>query len=258
VLTHSEARRARTVVAEPWRNGRLPPVRKLGNTLSVDPRDEAELLSGRTIVLTKRYTYSVKNVDEILKKMIDGVAPPKFTVSYLKSIGFNSSNDRAIIPLLKDLGFLSDDGTPLPRYLAYRDPSRSKAVMAEALREAYEDVFHIREIPTPADRGAIEGLFKSRHNSTDKVAKLQTATFFALLKHADLKAKAPAPAILETPKKEQPEQKPKVEPNGSPAAAELRQLTTELHYTIQVHLPATKDIEVFNAIFRSLRENLLS
>ena len=30
-----------------------------------------------------------------------------------------------------------------------------------------------------------------------------------------------------------------------------------LHYNIQIHLPATKDIEVYNAIFRSLKEHLL-
>jgi len=31
-----------------------------------------------------------------------------------------------------------------------------------------------------------------------------------------------------------------------------------LGYTINLHLPATSDIAVFNAIFKSLRENLLS
>jgi hypothetical protein len=30
-----------------------------------------------------------------------------------------------------------------------------------------------------------------------------------------------------------------------------------LHYNIQIHLPSTKDVEVFNAIFKSLREHLL-
>ena len=30
-----------------------------------------------------------------------------------------------------------------------------------------------------------------------------------------------------------------------------------LHYNIQIHLPATKDVEVYNAIFKSLREHLL-
>jgi hypothetical protein len=209
-------------------------------------------------MLTRRYLVSTRNLDEILKKIVDGVAPPKFNLDHLKSIGFGSSSDRAIIPLLKDLGFLSADGTPVQRYHDYRDRSRSKAVMAEALRDAYEDVFHIREIPTSADRSAIEGLFKSKHNSTDKVAQMQAMTFFALLKAADLKARSPAPAILEAPEREPVKQEGNEGPDGAPAPSELRQLTTELHYTIQVHLPATKDIEVFNAIFRSLRENLLS
>ena len=30
-----------------------------------------------------------------------------------------------------------------------------------------------------------------------------------------------------------------------------------LHYNIQIHLPATKDIEVYNAIFKSLKEHLI-
>jgi hypothetical protein len=31
-----------------------------------------------------------------------------------------------------------------------------------------------------------------------------------------------------------------------------------LGYRIEVHLPATKDVEVYNAIFRSLRDNILA
>jgi hypothetical protein len=209
-------------------------------------------------MLTKRYLVSTKNLDDVLKKIVDGVAPPKFTIDHLKSIGFASSSDRGIIPLLKDLGFLSADGTPLPRYHSYRDRSRSKAVMAEALRDAYEDVFHIREVPTTADRGAIEGLFKSKHNSSDKVAQLQAMTLFALLRHADLKAKSTGSVVPDLPTQTLAREEPKDLPNGAQPPSELRQLTTELHYTIQVHLPATKEIEVYNAIFRSLRENLLS
>ena len=190
-------------------------------------------------------------------QVIDGVAPARFTIEHLKSIGFGSSSDRAIIPLLKDLGFLAGDGTPLARYNAYRDRSRSKAVMAEALREAYEDVFHIREVPTQADRPAIEGLFKSKLNSSDKVAQLQGMTFFALLKNADLKAAPPSPKVPENVVRPEPEAVVEISEVQDRGDETRSSLTTELHYTIQVHLPATKDIEVFNAIFRSLRENLL-
>ncbi|MDB5180194.1 MAG: hypothetical protein JWN12_826 [Candidatus Saccharibacteria bacterium] len=170
-------------------------------------------------------------------------------------MGFASSTDRGIIPLLKDLGFISADGAPLAPYHAYRDRSRSKAVMASALRSAYEDVFHIREIPTASDRSAVEGLFKSKHNSTDKVAQMQAMTFYALLGLADMKSSVPAAIIPESVKQEQ-EDKPLAD--NEDLVSPISRLNTELHYTIQVHLPATKDIEVFNAIFRSLRENLLS
>ena len=33
--------------------------------------------------------------------------------------------------------------------------------------------------------------------------------------------------------------------------------TNEFHYNIQIHLPATNDISVYNAIFKSLKDNLL-
>ena len=54
-------------------------------------------------MLTKRYMASTKNVSDIFQQIVKGTAPSAFTVEHLKSIGFSSSNDRAIIPLLKDL-----------------------------------------------------------------------------------------------------------------------------------------------------------
>lgn len=44
-------------------------------------------------MLTKRYLVTTKNLNPILKKIVDGVAPAKFTTEHLKSIGFGSSND---------------------------------------------------------------------------------------------------------------------------------------------------------------------
>jgi hypothetical protein len=70
-------------------------------------------------MLTSRYMTSVENLPAIMQKIVDGAAPEKFTVSHLKGIGFKSSNDQGIIPVLKDLGFLSADGAPTKRYLEF-------------------------------------------------------------------------------------------------------------------------------------------
>lgn len=207
-------------------------------------------------MLTGRYMTSAKNLPGIMQKIIDGTAPPKFTVAHLKGIGFKSSNDQGVIPLLKDLGFLTADGTPTQRYHDYRDKSRSRAVLGQAIREAYEEVFHIKETPTKSDRAAIEGRFKSTHNASDRVATLQAATFLALLDLADLTAKVPP-----RKKKEEEGEKPDREPPGGgaerPGVPTPGLPFTGLRYNIEVHLPATKDVEVYNAIFKSLREHLL-
>jgi hypothetical protein len=50
-------------------------------------------------MLTKRYLFSVKNLPTILQKIVDGTAPQKFTVEHLQGLGFESSADRAIVPV---------------------------------------------------------------------------------------------------------------------------------------------------------------
>ena len=61
--------------------------------------------------------------------------------------------------------------------------------MADAIREAYGDLFLIKEHPVEADKPAIQGKFKSFHNVSDNVASLMMKNFYALLELSDLSAK---------------------------------------------------------------------
>lgn len=204
------------------------------------------------MALTNVYVQVYGQFPEFFQRISDGQAPQQFTQQHLKDLGFSSTNHRAFIPLLKALGFLSVDGTPTARYHAYRDKSQSKKVMAEALREAYSDLFVIKTIPTEADRALIEGKFKSTHNATDRASKLMANTFYALMAFADFQNQ---PIRTEPEKKKVEEVKENDEHSKLPVLPVVSSPT--LHYNIQIHLPATKDIEVFNAIFKSLREHLL-
>jgi hypothetical protein len=146
------------------------------------------------MALPEIYVQNYGQLPEVFKRLSDGQAPEKFTRQYVKDLGFQSASFHALIPLLKGLGFLSSDGVPTARYHAYRDQSQARRVMAEALRDAYSDIFTIKAEPTDADRALIEGKFKSAHNTSDRVAKLMASTFLALLSLADLKS-ASAKAI---------------------------------------------------------------
>lgn len=210
--------------------------------------------------LTDAYVLTPGQLPEFFQAICNGQAPPQFTQQYLKDLGFTSTNHRAFVPLLKSLGFLSADGAPTGRYHDYRDSSQSKKIMGDAIREAYGDLFLIRAQPTESDRAIIEGKFKSAHNVADNTAKRMASTFLSLLALADLSATgsppkpAPQPAAGAEP---DAAKSPPADPR--PANAPMpQQAPPGLHYNIQIHLPATKDVEVFNAIFKSLKEHLLA
>ena len=212
------------------------------------------------MALTNAYVLPHKRIKDVFQKIRDGQAPDRVSIQLLKDWDFKSTNDRAFIPLLKALGFLSADGVPAQRYHNYRDHSKSQAILGEALKEAYSDIFLIKEHPTSSDRKSIEGKFKSFHNVSDNVADKMTKTFFELLSLADLTAEG-SPSLSEESPEETEESGDNN--NGSPIIQAPPQYhipsnkVSGLHYNIQIHLPATKDIEVYNSIFKSLKEHLL-
>ena len=159
-----------------------------------------------------------------------------------------------MIPLLKALGFLSADGSPTARYHAYRDHSQARKILGQAVRETYGDLFTIKAQPTEADKSLIEGKFKSAHNTSERVAKLMASTFYSLLPLADLTTASHTPSPLPTPAAEPKVTAKPPEDFKNPLGPTVG---PTLHYNIQIHLPATKDVEVFNAIFNSLREHLI-
>ncbi|HYM20761.1 MAG TPA: DUF5343 domain-containing protein [Candidatus Kapabacteria bacterium] len=203
------------------------------------------------MALPTTYTQASNLLGEFFNKIRDAQAPDKFVQQQLVDFGYKSKNHRAFIPLLKALGFITVDGVPTQRYHDYRNHALSKRVMGEALKTAYSDIFLIKAHPTVADRSLIEGKFKSYHNASDVVAGLMAKTFYALLDLADLTEDKTSPSGIITPKAVASESDDD-EQNGINKLA-----TVGLHYNIQIHLPATKDVEVYNAIFKSLKEHLL-
>lgn len=200
--------------------------------------------------LTSAYVLAYGRIPDVFNKIRDGQAPDQVTRQLLKDWGFASSNDRAFIPLLKALGFLSPSGQPTQRYHDYRDHSRSRVIMGEALREAYHDLFLITSNPKESDREPIRGKFKSFHNTSDNTAQNMTQTFFALLKLAEFGHEKRKIEKSSDESHHPPDSTPPIIDNGA-------SISPSFHYNIQVHLPATKDVEVYNAIFKSLREHFV-
>ncbi len=127
--------------------------------------------------------------------------------------------------------------------------------MGEAIKDAYSDLFLIKSHPKEQDKSLIEGKFKSYHNVSENVAKLMSKTFFSLLSLAELdfdEKKLQGEKV-----QKRVEEKVEKEEAHSNSQMPIDSNGLGLHYNIQIHLPATKDVEVYNAIFKSLKEHLI-
>lgn len=205
-------------------------------------------------------------LENLFNTLRQGQAPSKFTREFLRDMGFKSSNFHAVIPLLKGLGFLASDGSPTQRYKEFLDPTRWKKMVAEGVREAYSDLFVIKSKPTKSDRNLIAGKYKSTYNLSETAADRAARTFLALLDLCDpdvLYGSEKVSAVEEAAATEAEPTEAAPPAEAAPMATEQESQSTPasyslgLRYNIQIHLPATKDVEVYNAIFKSIREHLL-
>ena len=214
---------------------------------------------GATMSLLNQSVQVYGKIGGLFETLRQGQAPDKFTREFLKDIGFTSSNDHAFIPLLKGLGFVSADGSPTQRYRDFLDQTRWKKILAEAVREAYGDIFILKSQPSKSDEKMIAGKYKSTYNLSDIGAERAARTFLSLLSLADQDTLYRSDSkVIPDPKVEEPVV-PSKDPPISPAGAAIvpQPIPIGLNYNIQIHLPATKDIEVYNAIFKSLKEHVI-
>ena len=207
------------------------------------------------------YMVSVSNLPDIMAKIRSAGTPPKFTHDFLKSnLGFGSSNDRAVIKLLKALGFLTADGTPTARYNAYRGAEPGKAVAA-GLREGWAPFFLSDQKVYEKTSGQIQAIAKNATGAGDAVATKMASTFKSLADLADFAAPADdfkgaaTEEDTDTPEGQEVslEDKPPFVP---PPAREHPGILT-LSHDIHLHLPPTSDVSVYRAIFQAMKSELM-
>ncbi len=210
------------------------------------------------MALSDAYLISTKNLPEILKAIRQAQPPERFTNKFLEGLDFKSTNDRAIIGVLKALGFLDESGTPKQPYFDYMDDERHKSVLAEGIRRAYADLFKLNKDANEKDAAWVKNKLKmlTQGTKSDTMMAKMKPTFLSLCKEADFSssvATASKETKAETPNESQPSAPlPQEQPNGRG-----KQHRFGLAYNIHIELPAVRDQAVYDAIFKSLRENLL-
>lgn len=169
-------------------------------------------------------------------------------------MGATGGAARPVVPILKATGLLNQTGAPTELYAQFQTESGRPAAALQALRNGFGEVFRRNLYAHRADEAAlvdvivaITGLPKK-----DGIVRYILATFQAFQETAKL-AREDAPGDEQADSGQ----------NSDPAPLPPREIIhggagrLQLAYNINVVLPETTNVEVYNAIFRGLKANLL-
>lgn len=196
------------------------------------------------------YVYNSGTLKKYLEMIPDAGTPPKITQPYLEAAGFKSKNDRAIISVLKFIGFLGGDGTTTQDYALLRDKTQSGAVMASHLRTAYSELFGMFPDAYNKSNDALRNFFATKTTAGGAALGLIVATFKTLCESADFGA--PTPVL---PQVKEPSE-------GQPVSRDLKlppitETGVTINLNIQLQLPPTEDSSIYDKIFESLKKHLI-
>ncbi len=206
------------------------------------------------------YTISNNKIRPVFARIQTAAKPERVSQTLLAQWGFTASNDRAMLRVLRDLRFTNENGVPTAAYDSLRDHANWKYTLADQIRICYADLYAIDPNFHALSEAEIKSTLMRITGKDEETAKRYFATFKTLASLANF---SPRPggkkSVDDKPVDDAVIQKVEVPlqaPPPAPAAPEHSKRKTEYHYNIQIHLPVTSDISVYNAIFKSLKENL--
>ncbi len=202
---------------------------------------------------TLPYITAPGNIEKALVAIKSAQTPDRVTQDFVKTIlKIPGGSGNQIASYLKKIGFVNTDGTPSDIYKKFRNKATTGVAALEAMKIGYDPLYKRNEFMHKLSDEELRGLVieETGQSEDSSVPGLVVAAIAALKKFvSDAK---PLPEDVAPPDRT----KAIVTP-GQPTPPAAKRLGMNLSYTINLNLPATTDIAVFNAIFRSLKDNLL-
>lgn len=204
------------------------------------------------------YLASPGSIKTALEKIRTAATPDRLTKDFVTTkLQIKGGTGSAIIPFLKKIGLVGSDGAPTDLYKQFRNPLSGGRAIADAIKIGYRELLQANEyFYELGDRELLALIVQVTGSEPEgTTAKSIYSTLKNLKTFASFEDTEPLDSTAQTnnrieiiePQNQQPQQQIK-----------SQNLGLNLSYTINLNLPATSDQAVFNAIFRSLKEHLLS
>lgn len=202
------------------------------------------------------YMFAYGSITKALEQIQTASTPDRFTQDFLSTkLGMKGGSPRPVIPFLKKTGFLNSDGTPTEIYKEFRNPTLRGNAAARAVKKGYLPLYEINEYVHDLPDKELEGVIVQATglNSKSKTVKVIAGSFKALRNFAKFDEDVAQEENIVPATGELEKQQDQDKPNNGPR----QPVGLKLGYVINLNLPATSDIAVFDAIFKSLRNHIL-
>jgi Family of unknown function (DUF5343) len=202
------------------------------------------------------YVTAPGNVTKALNGIKSAATPERVSQDFVKTIlNISGGSGDQMTSYLKKVGFAGSDGIPTDIYRRFRNESSAGLACAESLKLGYRPLFEKNEYCFKLKDEDLKGLIvEVTGQAADSQAVTCTLSCLKNLRNFADFSVSPNGIVstVEIDDTLPPIQKANFTPSAEGARVGLR-----LSYTINLNLPATSDVAVFNAIFKSLKENLL-
>ena len=196
------------------------------------------------------YTTTPGRFKDTLQAIISAERPPAVNRDFIETVlGIKGGIVSGFPPILKRIGFLSSDNSPTELYGQFQaESSRSYAALT-GLKNGFAELFKRNAHADKADDEKIKDYLIqiTGRKRDDSVIFAILGTFNAIRSFITGDVSQPLPHP------EEPAQEKSASDSSKSGLAQVG-----LSYHINIVLPETKDVAVFNAIFQSLKLNLLS
>jgi hypothetical protein len=204
------------------------------------------------------YTSNAGRLKEFLQEIQSVGVPPKVTVKYLESLGYNSKNDRNFIGILKAVAFLDANGVPTETWKRFRNTSQASAVMAAALRKAYSGLFQQFPDAYRRDNEALRNYFSSHTDVGDGALKFMASTFKSMCELGNFDD-----SVSENESDHQVEAS-RGNATEKSSAMQVSQITRNtaagvtININVQLQIPDTDNADTYDRFFAAMQKHLLS
>lgn len=203
------------------------------------------------------YTAYPGSLKSVLEAIILAERPEKFSTNFLETVlKMSGGGARSVPPLMKKMGFLEGDGTPTDRYSRFKTETKRAQAASEGLRLAFGELFRRNEFIDRASEEQVKDLIVeiTGLNRNDQIIRLIYNTFDIIRSFVPNNLRGQI-KDSETEIKVEVRREDEGADRADSVAGSVKKLG--ISYQINIVLPETENQMVFDAIFNSLRRNLL-